>query len=75
MKNISLKQMIEELSDCIINNRVPDNYYYKVEYEEGRPQYFRINEVDLLDSRFRTDFGEFSEYEWELKESRIYKDT
>lgn len=75
MKNVSLKEMIEELTDCLLNQKEPPNFYYKVEYEEGRPQYFRINEVDLLDSRFRTDFGEFSEYEWELEESHIYKDT
>lgn len=75
MKNVSLKEMIEELTDCLLNQKEPSNFYYKTEYEEGRPQYFRINEVDLLDSRFRTDFGEFSEYEWELNESHIYKDT
>lgn len=31
-------------------------------------------EVDLMDSRLRTIDGDFTEYEWELEESRLYKE-
>ena len=42
-------------------------FYYKRENE-----YVIIQEVDLMDSRFRTTDGDFSEYEWELENSNIY---
>ena len=67
MKHITLKEMFERLIDCIINQKEQPTFYYKRENE-----YVIIQEVDLMDSRFRTIDGDFSEYEWELEKSRIY---
>lgn len=67
MKHITLKEMFEILIDCIINQKEQPTFYYKRENE-----YVIIQEVDLMDSRFRTINGDFSEYEWELEKSTIY---
>lgn len=67
MKHITLKEMFEILIDCIINQKEQPTFYYKRENE-----YVIIQEVDLMDSRFRTTDGDFSEYGWELKRNTIY---
>lgn len=67
MKQITLKEMLEILIECIINQKEQPTFYYKRENE-----YVIIQEVDLMDSRFRTIDGDFSEYEWELENSNIY---
>ena len=67
MKHITLKEMLDALVDCIINQKEQPTFYYKRENE-----YIIIQEVDLMDSRFRTTDGDFSEYEWELENSNIY---
>ena len=67
MKHITLKEMFEILTDCIINQKEQPTFYYKRENE-----YVIIQEVDLMDSRFRTIDCDFSEYEWELENSNIY---
>lgn len=69
MKHITLKQMFEELTDCILNNKEQPNYFWKRENE-----YILITQVDLMDSRFKTIDDDFSEYEWELENSNIYKE-
>lgn len=73
MEHITLKEMLEELTECILTKKEILNYYWKTEYEEGKPLYLPIIEVDLMDTRFKTDNEDFSEYEWELEKSRIYK--
>ena len=67
MKNITLKEMFNILSDCILNNKEQPCFYYK----RGN-EYVLIQEVDLMNSRFRTVDDDFSEYEWEIKNSDIY---
>ena len=67
MKNITLKEMFEILIDCIINQKEQPTFYYKRENE-----YVIIHEVDVMDSRFRTTDGDFSEYDWEKEQSNIY---
>ena len=67
MKHITLKEMFEILIECIIKQKEQPTFYYKRENE-----YVIIQEVDLMDSRFRTTDGDFSEYEWELKRNTIY---
>lgn len=62
-KQISLETLFKELIDCILNNTERDTYYYKREYEEDKPEFIPINQIDLLDSRFRTIDNDFSEYE------------
>ena len=67
MKHITLKEMFNTLNDCILNNKEQPCFYYK----RGN-EYVLIQEVDLMDSRFRTVDNDFSEYEWELEKSNIY---
>lgn len=69
MKHITLKEMFNILIDCILNNEEQPFFYYKRENE-----YILIQEVDLMDSRLRTTDGDFTEYEWELEESNLYKE-
>lgn len=69
MEHIALKEMFNILIDCILNNREQPFFYYKRENE-----YVLIQEVDLMDSRLRTIDGDFTEYEWELEESNLYKE-
>lgn len=72
MKHISLKEMLEtEVSDLL--RGYPDGgktFYWK----NGDGEYHEIIECDLLRGRFITDDGDFSEFKWEIKESRIYVD-
>lgn len=67
MKHITLKAMFKILINCIINKKEQPIFYYKRENE-----YVIIQEVDLMQSRFRTIDCDFSEYEWELENSNIY---
>ena len=69
MKHITLKEMFNVLIDCILNSKEQPFFYYKRENE-----YVLIQEVDLMSSRFKTVDDDFSEYEWELEESNIYKE-
>ena len=69
MKHITLKEMFNILIDCILNNKEQPFFYYKRENE-----YILIQEVDLMDSRLKTIDGDFTEYEWELEESNLYKE-
>ena len=69
MEHITLKEMFNILIDCILNNREQPFFYYKRENE-----YVLIQEVDLMDSRLRTIDGDFTEYEWKLEESNLYKE-
>ena len=69
MEHITLKEMFNILIDCILNNREQPFFYYKRENE-----YVLIQEVDLMDPRLRTIDGDFTEYEWELEESNLYKE-
>jgi hypothetical protein len=72
MKNITLKEMFDILVDCIMNRKDIPALYYKTEYEEGKPEFLQIEEVDLMRGRFITINNDFSEYEWEKEKSNIY---
>lgn len=72
--NITLKEMLDELVSVILYNQPKTlTFYYRREIEDNKHEYVEINEIDLLDSRFRTIDGDFSEFEWELEHSNIYK--
>lgn len=75
MKKVTLKEMLEELTECILENKKQPNYFWRTEYIEGSAMYLPIVQVDLMRGRFITINDDFSEYEWELKDSRIYKAT
>lgn len=70
MKHITLKEMLEEIIQCILEQKEKSNYYYKD--EEGN--YKKITEVDLF-YRIGTEDGDFTEFEWELEESNLYKES
>ena len=72
--NITLKEMLDELVSAILYNQSKALiFYYRREIEDNKYEYIEISEVDLLDSRFKTIDGDFSEFEWELEHSNIYK--
>lgn len=68
MKHITLKEMLEEIAQCILEQKEIKDYYWK----DGEGEFRRITEIDLLD-RIRTSNDDFTEFEWELAESRLYK--
>lgn len=73
MVNITLEKMLNILADCILNNKEQPTFYYgRLSYDDCKLEYIKIKEVDLLDTRFRTIDGDFSEYDWELEKSNIY---
>lgn len=69
MLKITLKQMLEEMVNCILNKEEFKNYYWK----DGENNCHLITEVDLM-YRIRTDNDDFTEFEWELEKSRLYKE-
>lgn len=68
MKHITLKKMLEEIVQSILNKKEIKDYYWK----DGEGEYRRITEIDLL-RRITTINDDFTEFEWELEESRLYK--
>ena len=70
MKHITLKEMLEtEVNDILNGYQTGCHIYF---WKNGDGEYFEIVELDLLRGRFITEDGDFSEFEWELKESNIY---
>ena len=67
-KNVSLEYMINNLVDEIINGLESETFYW---YHEDTG-FHEIVECDLIRGRFVTDDGDFSEFEWEKKDSSIY---
>lgn len=69
-KNITLKEMLEDLVKWVLGEdcKYGGEFYYR----DGEGNYLEITEVDLLNGRFYTEDNDFSEYDWELKESNIY---
>ena len=65
--------MLEELVASVLENKPPKTYYYRRENcITGNDEYVEIISVDLLESRYKT-VDDFSEYEWEIENSRIYR--
>lgn len=70
MEKITLKTMLEtEIKDLLDRY---SNGFHKYFWKNGDGQYKEIVEMDLLRGRFVTEDGDFSEFEWEINESRIY---
>ena len=74
MKNVTLKEMIEELARCLLNDKEPTKFYWKTQnpYTEI-DEYKLITEVDLLRDRFKTADDDFNYYEYEIQKSNIYR--
>lgn len=69
--NISFKEMLSEMFECIINYREYPAYYW---YHEDNG-YIEVVECDLYRGRIYMADGDFSEFDWEMKESRLYKEV
>ena len=69
-KNITLKEMFEDLVKWQLgeDNEYGGEFYY----QDGDGNFDEITQVDLMDSRFKTNDDDFSEYDWELEKSNIY---
>ena len=68
--NITLKEMLEDLVNWALGEEC--KYGGEFYYRNGEGDYFEITEVDLMSGRFKIENDDFSEYDWELKESNIY---
>lgn len=72
LKQVSLIDMFHTLVyEISTNYKYGTHKFYWFDDEE----FHEIIEVDLMRGRFITDNGDFSEYEWELNENRIYMYT
>lgn len=73
MKNISLEEMFNCLIDSILKGtELPTFYYKRLNYYTEKDEYIEITEVDLMRGRFKTIDDDFSEYDWEKEQSKIY---
>lgn len=70
MEHITLEQMLKEMINCILNKKDFPEYYWK----DGEDNYHKITEVDLM-YRIRTDNNDFTEFEWEIEKSRLYRES
>lgn len=68
-RNITLKEMLEDLVKWQLDEGCQYDAFY---YLNGDGNFKEITEVDMCDSRFKTEDGDFSEYDWELENSNIY---
>lgn len=69
--NIAFDDMIVEMLECIRNNTFYHRYYWKSETDG----YVEIVECDLMRGRIIMEDGDFSEFDWEMEESRIYREA
>lgn len=68
-ENIQLKEMFSILTNAIVMKKDLPKFYWKNEENE----FIEIVEIDLYAGRFITTDKDFSEYEWELEKSNIYR--
>ncbi len=68
MEEITLEEMLETLTECVLNKKEYPKFYYK----DGKENYKLITEVDYF-NRIKTEDDDFTEFEWELEESHLYK--
>lgn len=67
MENISLKQFLNELIQCIYDKKDFTDYYLYIDKE-----FKLITSVDLY-NRIQTEDDDFTEFDWEKDKSIIYK--
>lgn len=74
MKRVTVKQMLEELTEALVTQKEPETYYWEREnFNTGNLEMVEITEVDLLRDRFKTIDDDFNYYEYELQDSHIYR--
>lgn len=71
LMSISFEEMLSEMFDCIVNNKEYPTYYW---YHEDNG-YIEVVECDLYRGRIYMADGDFSEFDLELKESRLYREV
>lgn len=69
MEHIELKELLETLTDCVLNKKEYPKFYYK----DGCGNYKLITEVDFY-YKIKTEDGDFTEFNWEIEESNLYKE-
>lgn len=69
IEHIELTDMLKHEVDAILNKTSGDKYFWM----DGNDNLHEIVELDLFRGRFITDNGDFSEFDWELEHSRIYR--
>jgi hypothetical protein len=67
-QKVTLEEMLLNWVNSIVHGTPWIDFYY---YDEE--DFHEIVECDLERGRFITDNQDFSEFDWELKESHIYK--
>jgi hypothetical protein len=68
--NIYFTTMLSEMTECI-KESTPYPIYYWYHEDKG---YLEIVECDLFRGRIIMEDGDFSEFDWELEESHIYRE-
>lgn len=69
--NIPFDDMVSEMLECIRNG----NCYYTYYWHHEDKGYLEITECDLLRGRIIVEDGDFSEFDWEMEESHIYREA
>lgn len=69
---VSLRTMLEIMVHEVTEAPVSDDPPLKFYWQDGNGELHEIVECDLLRGRFITDNQDFSEFEWERKDSHIY---
>ena len=67
--NIPFDDMIAEMLGCIKNGTCYHKYYWKTENDE----YVEVVECDLFRGRIIMENDDFSEFDWEMNDSYIYR--
>lgn len=67
LKNVSFKDFIDILVDCIMECKEMPKFYL-----DTGERFEEITQVDLMYGRLETIDDNYSEYSWEIEESRIY---
>lgn len=71
-RNITLEEMLTTMVNIILG-KSEEKYFPKYYWNSGDeiPNLVEITECDLFD-RLKMEDGDFSEFDWELEESRLY---
>lgn len=68
-EKVSLREMLRLIVESIISDYDAPRFFWL----DGENKLHEIVECDLMRGRFVMDNQDFSEFSWELKESRIFQ--
>lgn len=73
MRQIKFRELMTELFNKTVNNK--PSSFKNIYLKDGDGGFHTVQDVDLMDSRFRCEDGYFDEYEWIRKDdTRLYVD-